>query len=335
VKLKTRVLGAAGALALAGGMVATAMPAQAAVTPAGQCQGSVSFIKITGPTKGVGLTDQTQNGIKTAGNLAKDAGTHAAIAGSCTGTVTRPGDAHVPGGANPTLTPKSQAVSLLGNASCANGAPAQAADATAANAYPLNGKITWTFNETYNDLVTAAPKPYKMQAAVALLGFAGLDTVDVSGIVLSGADAGANVGGTIWEDPVAKGGKYRTVTDLQRTNGSANVISATAKFAATDVGGTIVGTGIPSGTTIASVTDLSHATMSANATSTGTGSATLNGDAYNTNYNLDLTNALGCATATPNDANITQVLSGGGGSSSTSVLGTTGVPGISFQFGEA
>jgi hypothetical protein len=154
------------------------------------------LIKLTGLVKGQGLGDQTAQ-VKTAGNIAKDLTTKTVTpnAGACTGTVTRPGDAHVPNGANPALHPKSAASSLLGNASCANGATAQAVDATKANVYPLNGKITWTFNETYNDLTNGAPKPYKMQADIGLLGFVpgSLDVVDVGGIVLSGANVGASV----------------------------------------------------------------------------------------------------------------------------------------------
>lgn len=267
MKLKTRVLGAASAMALAGGLVAVAMPASATITSVGSCHDTVSLIKLT-----PALGDQTQP-IKAAGNIAKDAVTKTVTpnAGSCTGTVTRVGDAHVPNGANPALTPKSAAVSLLGNSSCANGATAQAADATAANAYPLNGKITWTFTQTYNDLISGAPKPYKMQADLGLLGFhpGSLDVVDVGGIVLSGADVGATVVGNIWEDPVALAPKGTDPT-----------------------------------TTL-----------------------------YNTGYNVDLTDALGCADGTPNNATISQVLSSGGGTHNVSPLGGTAT-GTAFQFGE-
>jgi len=157
----------------------------------------------------------------------------------------------------------------LGNATCANGAGAVAADAGAADAYPLTGKVTQKWNSTYVDLLTAAPKNYASQAAISLLGFnpvPGPDVVDVGGVVLTGVNAGATVSGDIWEDPVAK-------------------------------------TGGASG--------------------------------YNTGYELDLANAAGCATASPtNDENITIVLSGGGGASATSLLGSS-TTGLSFDFGEA
>ena len=44
--------------------------------------------------------------------------------------------------------------------------------------------------------------------------------------------------------------------------------------------------------------------------------------------------AAGCADGTPNNANITLVLSGGGGASSTSLLGDTG-GGVNFSFSES
>ena len=55
---------------------------------------------------------------------------------------------------------------------------------------------------------------------------------------------------------------------------------------------------------------------------------------YNTGYDLDISGAVGCVDGVANTANIPIVLSGGGTTSSTSILGTTGVPGISFQSGE-
>jgi hypothetical protein len=226
----------------------------------------VSLVKLASTTKGVGLGDQTAQ-IKVTGALAKDQTSKTPIAGNCSG-VTRTGDAHIPPPhTHATLTPKAQTTALLGNLSCANGAAAVAADATAATAYPGNGKITWTFTQTYNDVITGLPKPFKMQADVALLGFnagLGVDVVDVGGIVLSGVNAGAAVSGNIWEDPVA----------------------------------------------------LTHGASG-----------------YNTGYELDLVSAGGCADGTASNANILQVLSGGGGTSATSPLGGT-ANGLSFDFGE-
>jgi hypothetical protein len=176
-----------------------------------------------------------------------------------------------------------------------------------------------------------------MQADVAYLGYdpSVLDEVHVSGVVLTGVNAGANLGGSIWEDPVAKGGKYRAITDLNTSNTSKNISSATAKFAPTDVGGTVVAAGIPAGDVIDQVVDAQDAVLHTAATADHAGEAAqLNGDAYNTNYTLDLNDALGCSDGIQNNANISQVLSGGGGSSSTSALGSTGIPGLSFQSGQ-
>jgi len=215
LKLKTKLVAGAGSLVMATSMMAMAAPAaHAVVTTVGSCQGSVPLIKISNTVKGEGLRDQTRRSVKVAGGLAKDQTSKAAIGGTCSG-IYRAGDKHVPssapGGGNTvlsTLTTITQATSLLGNASCANGASAIAVDATANDAYPLNGKVTWKFNETYTDLITSAPKNFTMQAGIALLGFdtSQLDVVDVTGLVTVGVNAGANVSGKIWEDPVAKTG---------------------------------------------------------------------------------------------------------------------------------
>lgn len=283
MKLKSKLLAGVGALTMAGGIIGGAAPAaHAAVTHVGDCGGTVNLVKLTSNVKGQGLGDQTVP-VKAAGNIAKDlvAASTTPNAGNCSG-VTRPGDLHVPT-ANPrtTLTPKSDAVVLAGNATCASGAAATAVDATGPGngndqSYPLNGKITYTFTQTYTDLISAATVPFKMQVAVALKGIGngsnGPDVVDVGGIVLTGVNAGAAATGTIWEDPVAKA---------------------------------------PKGTPPASTS-------------------------YNSGYVLDLGPAIGCADGTAGNANVLQVLSSGGGApaTSTSLLGSTGTTGLSFDFGE-
>jgi hypothetical protein len=271
LKLKSKLLAGASSLVMASSLMAVAAPsAHAVVTHVGDCGGAVGFYKLTSAVKGQGLGDQTAY-VKVAGNLAKDQTSKLAVngGGSCSGKV-RPGDTHVP---QPPafVTGKSQAVVLTGNGTCATGDGVDD-DANAANAWPINGKITWTFNETYTDMISLGIKPYKMQADVAILGFnpGFLDVVDVGGITLSGINVGTQVSGQIWEDPVAK-------------------------------------TGGASG--------------------------------FNTGYELDLLSAAGCADNTPGNANILQVLSGGGNlngdDSSTSLLGSVGVSGLSFDAGEA
>jgi hypothetical protein len=59
-----------------------------------------------------------------------------------------------------------------------------------------------------------------------------------------------------------------------------------------------------------------------------------NTDIYNVGYELDVNNALACADGTPNNANVAQVERGGGGATSTSLIGTTSVPGVSLSLGE-
>jgi hypothetical protein len=268
LKLKSKVLAGAGALAMASGLIGVAAPAaHAVVTHVGDCNGSVALVKLAGVTKGTGLGDQTAQ-VKITGNVAKDQTLKTPVngGGTCNGVI-RPGDLHVPNGPTGALTAKSEAISFLGNASCANGPTAVAADATAALAYPANGKITWTFNQTYVDMISLGIKPYKMQADVALLGFDPVlpDVVNVGGIVLSGVNAGATVSGHIWEDPVA----------------------------------------------------LTHG-------ATG----------YNTGYELDLATAAGCADGIAGNANILIVLSGGGGASAVSLLGSNLPNSLSFDFGQ-
>ncbi|HEV7679991.1 MAG TPA: phage tail tube protein [Candidatus Dormibacteraeota bacterium] len=62
----------------------------------------------------------------------------------------------------------------------------------------------------------------------------------------------------------------RSVADGVSTSGSPTYTSATAGFAASDVGFAISGTNIPASTTIVSVTNATTVTMSANATASGT-----------------------------------------------------------------
>jgi len=140
LRLKTKLVAGAGSLVLATSMMAMAAPAaHAVVTHAGDCTGQVSLVKLSTPTKGVGLTDQTQRSVKVAGALAKDQTSKTVVngGGSCNG-VYRAGDKHVPssapGGGNTVVGATgllTQSISLLGNATCANGAGAVAADAGA------------------------------------------------------------------------------------------------------------------------------------------------------------------------------------------------------------
>lgn len=257
MRLKTRLLAGASTLALAAGgiLVAAAPAAHAAPTSIGGCQGAVLLGTIT-----PALGDQTQIGVVAKTKILKDLTTKTAIGGTCA-TASRPGDPINPPGGAVLLNPKAEAASLSGNASCANGATAMAADANAAAAWPLNGKITWTMTQ-----LNALAKPWQIQADVEALGFSptGPDVLDIGGIVLKGAAVGAIVSGNIWFDPVSK-------------------------------------TGGPTG--------------------------------YNTGYELDLTNALGCADGTPNNASIATVLVGGGGASSTSLLGSSAT-GAQFSLGE-
>jgi hypothetical protein len=254
-------------------MVAIAVPANADVTNGpqvvGSCTGSVSLGKLTPP-----LGDQTVPEVA-ATALATNITTKTKIAGSCQRDAGPAGAAFVAtANGNSTVTPKAQAAKLVGNASCASGATAQAVDATAATAYPLNGKITYTMTQT-----DANSKPLVIQGYVAALGFntnpshnggLGGDVLDLGGIVAKGIVVGATMAGTIWEDPAVKLAK----TDPAQPG------------------------------------------------------------AYNTGYGLDLTGAGGCVDGTAGNASIPTVLTGGGGTSSASLLGDT-AGGLTLSFAES
>jgi hypothetical protein len=316
VKIRTRVLALAGVVALSASFIAAAAP-QAHATPVvvGSCGGSVGLGTLVGNGVGGGIGDQT-GPVTATSHLAVSVVTKLAIPGSCTTIVSG------------TKVPKAIASKFTGQASCATGAAAIAADATRANIYPLNGAIT----VTNPDLTSSS-------AYISFLGVNASqptgDVFDVGGIVTKGIGVGATVSGDIWQSPVAKlPGLYRAVNDASLISGSATIASATAKFGVKDVGGDIEGAGIDAGTTIASVTDLSHAMLSAPANHNETADhVTMNRGAYDTGYALNIPGAIGCTDSTPNNAGIKTVLIGGGGTSSTSLLGST-ADGLSFSFGE-
>jgi hypothetical protein len=198
VSLKTRLIAGVGALTLAAGAGAMIAPAaHAAPVSIGGCGGAAMLGTLT-----PAITDQTQVGVTAKTKVLKDLTSKAAIGGSCA-TAVRPGDPIQPAGGPVSFSVKSIATKLLGNASCANGPTATGADATAAAAWPLNGKITYTGTTT-----NALAKPWQIQADIVTLGFSTTypDVLNIGGIVLKGAAVGATVGGDIWFDPVAKTG---------------------------------------------------------------------------------------------------------------------------------
>ncbi|HEX8678849.1 MAG TPA: hypothetical protein VF683_02730 [Chthoniobacterales bacterium] len=96
----------------------------------------------------------------------------------------------------------------------------------------------------------------------------------------------------------------RTLTDGTLASGSTTLTSATAAFAATDVGNPIAGTGIQTGTTIASRTSPTQVTLSKPATAGGSGRLfTLYGDGNRTVTDAITNN--GATTLTSNTAYFT------------------------------
>jgi len=186
-----KLISGASALALAGGALAFAAPAaNAAVTAGGSCSGGRSNALLK-----PNLTDQTQ-AIKVASKSFE--------AGTCTGTHVAPGAASGQPPATLNIAAGGSTSSVSGNSSCANGASAQAADANAANAYSLNGKIGWK-SATQLD---ALGHPWAISGYFAILGIGqngnGPDVIDVGGIVVKGAAVGAQIKGSLYEDPTKK-----------------------------------------------------------------------------------------------------------------------------------
>ena len=229
-------------------MIAFAAPvANAVVTSTGSCVGSTTLTKLT-----PALTDQTK-AIKAVGAVTTDSVTLAKNGGVCSNMVSVPGSSvpQPPG----FLTPKAVSSALAGNASCAQGSSAIAADANHANAYALNGKITTTMTQTYTDSISLVVKPYSTQAYIAILGFsasAGPDVVDVTGMVVLGLSVGSNVSGSLWENPALKAvtpdkgyknSGYRELTAIQAIGALGGCADGTPNNV--QMPGAAAGSGIP------------------------------------------------------------------------------------------
>ena len=229
MNFKTRVLGATSALVFSGGMIAMAAPAaNAVVTQTGACNGSLTLTKLV-----PNLGDQTK-ATKASGAVTTDSVTLAKNGGVCSNLVNVP---TVPGpGLQPPafLNPKAISSVLAGNASCASGASAKAADANNAWAYSLNGKITTTMSQ-----IKTGTTPWSTQGYISILGFsatAGPDVVDVTGIVVLGLSVGSNISGSLWENPALK-----AVTP-DKGNGNSGYRALTALQAISALGGCADGT---------------------------------------------------------------------------------------------
>jgi hypothetical protein len=184
LRLKTRVLAAAGALTMVGSLGLFAAPAHALVVPVGACSGSLSVGTVT-----PGLTDTTQ-AIVLSTKLLKNLTTKVAIGGTCAGFVKFP-IAAPPSG---TEAVTKEAAKLSGAASCsqtATGPGVDPGDPAAALGYPPNGKIS---------LATATNS---LSAYIHINGLTG-DVAGIGGAVTKGSSVGATVGGSLWENPAVK-----------------------------------------------------------------------------------------------------------------------------------
>ena len=265
MNFKTRAIGAFSALAVAGGLVAFAAPAANAVdTPAGTCLGSKS--------KGTllpALGDQTAATVATTAlmsNIATGAPLGAKYGGFCAGLLVRSDN---PGGPVPgLLTPKAIASKLTGRASCASNPVATAADLNVATRFALTGKQVVTMSQVDGLLL-----PWQIQGYLTIKGFAGLDVIAVTGLIVKGPSVGATVSGTLYFDPVS-------------------LLGPTSP----------AGPALPVGLRPAGYTG----------------------------YGLDIVtgNPIGCTDGIAGNAAISQIQVGDG----TSLLGTTGVTGLSFAY---
>ncbi|HEY7439500.1 MAG TPA: hypothetical protein VIC35_08890 [Acidimicrobiia bacterium] len=189
MNLKTRVLAVAGALTMAGGMVAmTAPSASAAPTPAGTCTGGLVLGKVN-----PGLTDAPQNETITT-SVMKDTTTKAAIGGQCTGLLENAQDTALNGAPPATIHPSAIATKLIGTASCQSGETP---------VYPPTGKQT--ISSATNEL-TQLGKKWQIQSYITITGTdpSAVDLLHVTGIVAKGLDVGAVETATYWQNPVVK-----------------------------------------------------------------------------------------------------------------------------------
>ena len=195
MNLKSQLLGATSVLVLAGSMLVAAAPAaHAAPQAAGGCDGGVSLGKIDNGLGG-GLTD-TNQAITVSTSSLKTA-IDGATAQQNTGPkgTTLAGQCQI-GVASVTPTKVSAKLSSSG-ASCASDTTVgedPTAGGTAPASYPLNGKLG--IKEGVNGVTTY----------VSILGFSptAQDVVDIGGIVTKGDLVGAQVSGSLWEDPAVK-----------------------------------------------------------------------------------------------------------------------------------
>jgi hypothetical protein len=196
------VLGVVSALAVTGSMVAVAAPAHGAVTPVGSCKGGTQLGTID-DGGGNGLTDTTKHVTVKTKVLKQVVAPKATLGGTCDNTVFEPLSPTADGQPPTQMTPKANAATLVGSASCSTTGPApDPGDPAAAAAYPLNGKISITMTQTHAT-GTDVTKPWAISGYVALLGITN-DVVDVDGLLVKGASFGASVSGSLWQDPAVK-----------------------------------------------------------------------------------------------------------------------------------
>lgn len=236
MNLKTRLITGTSALVLVTGLIGVAAPAaHAAPTVIGGCSGGLSVADFgANPANQLDNTDSPRVEHTTP---ALDWSSAAIPKPKQLPTCT------VGGGPLPVIN---QVSALSGYASCN---PAASPPPPPAIPIPLHGKLTLVH--------TTTPPPPASSAYVSVLGIGKnghyADVIDLGGILITGALAGADVSGSFWENPSNAMGPYKTNATASTTNGSTHVtITGAPTFTAADVGGTISGPGIPPGSHIVS-----------------------------------------------------------------------------------
>jgi hypothetical protein len=214
LSIKTKLIGGASALVMAGGMLAFAAPAaNAAVTTMGTCNNLLALGSAKSSTVGLGITDQD--------NLSGALSTKGVGFPSKTdplGTCTTTANQGAPDSGKPVglLAGGSHTVTKWGTKLFSREFDCNTTDVTDNSEWSPSGALSITFADTV--LVNGIPKPNSLTAQVTVDGFTDpdnnpatpSDVVAFHGIVIKGDLLGSDVAGETEFDPIVKDTTQKT-----------------------------------------------------------------------------------------------------------------------------